>query len=712
MSFPLRYRAALAAALLSLTLTGAAPALAAETSPAGHWDGEINIPGTKLGIDVDLTQDGGAWKGDISIPLQGAKDLPLLNVKADGTSVSFEIQGIPGTPTFNGALSADGAKIAGDFSQGGGKFPFELRRGAAPADTAKDALAGYDEFVDKMVKESNVPGLAIAIVKGGEVVYAKGFGYRDVEKKLPVTPDTLFAIGSSTKAFTTFTMATLVDEGKLDWDKPVRTFLPGFRMYDADTTELITPRDLVTHRSGLPRHDLVWYNNFTNSRKEIVERLRYLEPNEQLRAKWQYNNLMFLTAGYLVESITGKSWEDNVRERIFEPLGMNHSNFSVAESQQTEDYSLPYREDDDDKILLMPFRDISMIGPAGSINSSANDMAKWVKLHLGNGTVGDGPGNKQIISAATLADLHAPYMIMGVPPERPEFSAPSYALGWMVDSYRGHPRVEHGGNIDGFSALVTLLPQDDLGMVILTNKNGTGTPERLVRHTLDRFLKLDPIDWQGEALAKRAQGKEADKEAKAKKDTVRKPGTKPAHTLAEYAGDYENPGYGPLKVAAVGDRLELTYNGITAPLEHWHYEVWNGKEGAAKDPTFDDSKFLFQGDVKGNVSAVSAQFEPQVKDIVFTKKPDARFSDPAYLARFTGDYELSGQTATFSLTGNTITITLPGQPAAHLVPGLGNEFVLKELSAVSINFVEDAKGNVTGANFNQPGGVYFLKKTK
>jgi CubicO group peptidase (beta-lactamase class C family) len=707
MRFPWKSRAAVLAALL--LIAAALPVLAAEpASPAGHWDGAIEIPGTKLAIDVDLVQgEGGAWKGDISIPLQKARDLPLTNIKVEGTAVSFEIQGVPGTPTFNGTLSADGATIAGDFTQGGGKFPFELKRGAAAGDAAKDALAGYDGFVDKMVQDWKVPGLAVAIVKGGEVVYAKGFGYRDVENKLPATPDTLFAIGSSTKAFTTFTLGTLVDEGKLDWDKPVRTFLPGFRLYDAERTEMITPRDLVTHRSGLPRHDLLWYNNFTLSRKELVDRLQYLEPNEQLRAKWQYNNLMFLTAGYLVEHVTGKSWEDNVRERIFAPLGMTRSNFSVVESQKDPDHAKPYKEEDDEKIVSIPFRDITTVGPAGSINSSVNEMAQWVKLHLGNGKMGD----RQVINAPTLADLHAPHMVLGAPPERPELTAPAYALGWVVEGYRGHTRVQHGGAIDGFSALVTLLPQDDLGMVILTNKQGAGMLDLLVRHTTDRFLKLDPIDWNGEALAKRELGKAAAKAAKAKKESVRKPGTKPAHKLADYAGDYEHPGYGPLEVAVAGDRLEITYNGIAAPLEHWHYEVWNGKEGA-KDPTFDNMKFLFQGDLKGNVAAVAAPFEPQVKDVVFTKKPDARLFDPAYLARYTGEYELAGQTATVGLTGNTLTISLPGQPTYHLVPGLGGEFVLKEFSVIGVTFLEDASGNVTAVNFNQPDGVYTATKKK
>jgi CubicO group peptidase (beta-lactamase class C family) len=703
------FRRSAAPAALMLVAIAAGAGAAAAAGPAGHWEGAIDVPGAKLAVEVDLTQDGDAWKGTISIPLQNAKDLPLTHFKVTESTVDFEIQGVPGMPTFHGSLSPDGAKVAGDFLQAGGKFPFELHRATTPAAAAQQALAGYDAFVDKMIVDWHVPGLAIAVVKGGQVVYEKGFGFRDREQRQPVTPATLFAIGSATKAFTTFTLGTLVDEGKLDWDKPVRTFLPGFQMYDPSTTAMITPRDLVTHRSGLPRHDLLWYNNHTLSHKDMVERLRYLEPNEQLRAKWQYNNLMFLTAGYLAEYVTGKSWEDNVRERIFIPLGMTHSNFSVIDSQQTGDFALPYRPDkvDPDKIIPIPFRDITNIGPAGSINSSVDDMAKWVAVHLSGGMAGD----RQLIGANTLADLHAPHMIIDAPSERPEISQASYGMGWFVDTYRGHPRVEHGGNIDGFSALVVLMPKDDLGMVILTNLDATGVPERLTRHTLDRLLKLDPIDWNAEALVRRDKGKEADKEAKAKKNSVRKPGTKPAHQLAEYAGDYENPGYGPLKVAVAGDHLELTYNGITAPLEHWHYEVWNGLEGA-KDPAFANLKFQFQGDLKGNVAAVSAQFEPQVKDIVFARKPDARLSDPAYLARFTGSYELAGQTITISLAGSTLVVTILGQPPLHLQPGLGGELTVKEVSVISVNFLEDAKGNVTGANFNQPEGVFTLKKIK
>ncbi len=682
-------------------------ALAQAADPAGHWEGAIRLPGQELVIDVDLeSAANGTWRGDISIPAQMARDLPLNVLEVAPPKVRFEIQGIPGQPTFNGDLAADGAKIAGSFTQGGGTFPFELSRAARPSEKAAQALDGFEAFVDAALAAWDVPALGLAIVKDGQVILSRAFGQRDREAALPATEDTLFAIGSSSKAFTTFVLATLVEEGKLEWDRPVERYLPGFHLHDRTATELITPRDLVTHRSGLPRHDAVWYNNQSLSRAELVARLEHLEPTATLRQRFQYNNLMFLTAGYLIEQVSGKSWEDNVRSRIFEPLGMAGSNFDVADSQQAPDFAWPY-EERDDKVVRVPFRPIGNMGPAGSINSSAKDMAAWLKLHLGDGKAGD----RQLIQPVSLRELHTPQIALGDTPERPELGTTSYALGWMVDTYRGRPRLHHGGAIDGFTAMVTLLPQDGIGIVALANKGGSGLPELVSRHALDRLLGLDPIDWSGEALVRREAGKKLEKEAKEKKAATRRAGTRPAHELAEYAGSYLHPGYGPLEVRVAGKGLEATYNRILVPLEHWHYEVWRVPEGA-KDPVLEGLQFRFDGDMAGNVAAIATQLEPTLGEVSFQRQPDARFSDPAFLARLAGDYELAAEVITITVSGRELLLTQQGGVPVHLEPVLGGEYKIKEVPIITIRFEVPAEGPATALISNQPNGVFTATRKK
>jgi CubicO group peptidase (beta-lactamase class C family) len=672
----------------------------------GRWEGEMEIPGTPLEFNVDFSQlSDGSWKGDISIPAQMAKDLPLSDISISGDIVTFKIRGVPGDPTFKGKFNETGKKITGDLIQSGQTFPFHLESSADPTTVVKESLLGFDKIIEDALKTFDVPGLALAIVKEDQVVYAKGFGYRDIENKLPVTPDTLMAIGSSTKAFTTYAMGTLVDQGKLEWDTPVRKFIPWFRLKDTFMIERLTPRDMVTHRSGLPRHDLVWYNNFTSSREEMVRSLAHLQPSADLRERFQYNNLMFLTSGYLIETLTGKKWEDSIRMLVFEPLDMKRSNFSVEDSQKDADFALPYRENDG-KIEKIPFRNISTIGPAGSINSCVNEMSHWLIVHLNQGKF----QGKQLINPSTLQDMHLAHMPTGATPTRPEISPANYGMGWFVDNYRGHRRFHHGGNIDGFSAMVSMLPHDGLGFVVLTNMNGTGLPELIIRHAADRILGLDPIDWLGEAAKRREEGEEAAEEAEQKKEIRKKTGTKPSHKLGDYTGDYENPGYGILKVELNSLGLQFTFNKITTPLEHWHYDTFNGKKAA--DPTFEDMKLTFRTDANGNIAAIAAPFEPTVDEIIFSKKPDARMFDPEYLKKFIGDYELVGQTLTVTLKGNTLTVQIPGQPVLELVPDLGGEFYLKEVKVISLAFIEDEQGKVTGLELYQPDGTYTATKNK
>jgi CubicO group peptidase (beta-lactamase class C family) len=683
---------------------------------SGHWEGAVELPQGKLAFEVDFqrrpaepARPGGAsggggageWKGSVSIPAQGAKDRPLAHITSAGGAVHFEIPGIPGLPTFDGRWSADGQSIAGDFTQGGAALKFSLARAARPAEAARSALAGFDTLVAGALPSFDAPGAAVAVVKNGEVIFAQGFGYRDREKKLPVTADTLFAIGSCTKAFTTFVMGTLVDEGKLDWDKPVREYIPEFALRDPVASEQLTPRDMVSHRSGLPRHDLVWYNNLSASRADLVARLRYLEPNQPLRAKWQYNNLMFLAAGYLVERVTGQTWEDNVRQRILDPLGMGHTTLSVEGSQRSDDFAQPYDERKG-SLVRIPFRPITNMGPAGAINSSAADMAKWLILQLGDGAL----GGRRLIARATLDEIHAPQMVVGTPSDRPDVSPPLYAMGWLTDIYRGHLRVLHDGNIDGFSAGVTLFPQDGIGFVVLVNQSDSLLPAALARLAADRLLALPPVDWLAEGRARLQQGRALERESRATQGTARHPGTHPAHPLPDYAGSYRNSGYGPLVVTLRGDRLEAVYNGLVTPLDPWHYETWSGADTA--DPILRGMKFTFRTDRDGEVAALEAPFEQQVPDIVFAREPAPRLSDPAWLRRLAGTYDLKGAPITVAVAPGAagLLLSVPGQPLYHLQPALGDRYLIKEIPAISVTFSLDPQGNVTALTVHQPEGPF------
>lgn len=664
----------LAALLLAATLTG-------------HWSGAINLPAAKLDVQLSLTETGGT----ITIPAQGARDLPLDRFTVDGDQVTFRIANIPGEPTFSGVASGD--SLSGSFTQGGQTFPFSLTRGAKEDPAA--ALAGFDAFVDDALKKWDVPGVALAVIADNRVVWAKGFGKRDTGKDLPMTADTLLPIGSITKSFTTFLMGSLVDEGKLAWDKPLRTYMPEFRAAGSDLSEHLTPRDLVTHRTGLPRHDLVWYNDKDLTRAQIVSRLAHLPTSEDLRSRYQYNNLMFLAAGHLVEELTGQQWEDVVRARIFTPLGMTRSNFENAQSARDADHARPYREDDG-KIKEIPFREVGNMGPVGSISSSANELAKWALVHLNKGKY-DG---KQLVQPTTIREMHTPQMAVGTIPDAPEIGPASYGLGWMVDSYRGHFRVVHGGNIDGFSALLTMYPNDGMAVVALTNANGTPLPGILTSHIADRLMKLPVKDWSGEALGRRALARKAQKDAETKKKVTRKTGTKPSHPLTDFAGDYENEGYGLLRVERLpGDRLQATFNRIVTPLEHWHYDIFNGLKNEA-DPTFEDMKYNFWTDFEGNINAVEASFEPRVSPIVFYKKADPRLSDPAYLEQFLGEYVLGAQTIVISLRGNQLVMSIGNQRPYDLIPAIDGWLDLKGLTGYRARFTADK------LELSQPEGLY------
>lgn len=471
-------------------------------------------------------------------------------------------------------------------------------------------MQGFDDFVNQVMDEWKVQGLAIAIIKDGAVIFSRGFGLRNVKGDLKVTPETLFAIGSCTKAFTTTAMGILVDEGKLDWDRPVRNYLPTFRMYDPYVTENMTPRDLVAHRSGLPRHDLLWFGS-SLTRKELFDRLQYLEPSKGFRSVYQYQNLMYMTAGYLVGQITGGTWEEFAQERILKPLEMKNTNFSVTKSQESSDYALPYHKEEDE-VSEIPFRNIDSMGPAGSINSTVADMSRWILFHLDK----EKRDEKKIISESNLNQTYTPQMVIQEPLKHDELLHSSYGMGWAVMPYRGHHMLCHGGGIDGFSAQVTLLPRDNIGVVILTNLGGTPIPIIVAFNVCDRLLGLDEIPWSQRTKEQVEKAKDEAEKAKEKMAKERKTGTKPSHPLEDYAGEFEHPGYGIISVEVEDDHLKGTYNSMSRVLEHYHYDtfminMWNSTTKFA---------IAFSIDARGNVGSLSISMEPAVKPIVFTRK--------------------------------------------------------------------------------------------
>ncbi|MCX6163261.1 MAG: serine hydrolase [Ignavibacteriae bacterium] len=561
-------------------------------------------------------------------------------------------------------------------------------------------LNGYEQYVENAMKDWKVQGCAVAIVKNGKIVYTKGFGFRDVKNNLPVTPSTLFAIGSCSKAFTSASVCLMVDEGKIDFDKPVITYYPNFKLQDDYITTHITIRDLLCHRSGLPRHDFAWYGADNLTRKDIVEALRYLEPSKGFREVWQYQNGMFTTAGYLVEVVSGEKWENIVAKQIFEQLGMKSSNFSVNESQKSTDFAKPYTERKD-VVKEIPFRSLDAMGPAGSINSNVTDMANWIIMQINGGKFND----KQIISDASLRQTQTPQMI--VPSLiNDEVFYNMYGMGWMITSYRGHLRLEHGGNIDGFSASVCFLPRDSIGIVVLTNMDGTMLTSVARNYAIDKLLGLSEIDWSNRLIGDIKKAKETMKEQEGKKDPNRVEGTEPSHPLKAYTGKYEHPAYGYIEIILNDGKLITDFHSMKADLSHYHYDIFE----TIDNDVIPKIKISFYTNLKGDIDKISIPLQDGVKDIEFKKVVEKKDIDKSSLNKYIGDYEISGTVTKISLRGgNTLILSITGQPDYELIPIGENGFNIKDLEGFSVKFTE-VSGKITEIVFNQPNGVFTAKR--
>lgn len=560
----------------------------------------------------------------------------------------------------------------------------------AAADTARPvpraALADIDAVIEAALADQKIPGAAVAVVAGGEVVLLKGYGFRDRDKRIPMTPDTLVPIASVTKQFTVAALGTLVRRGKLDWDAPVRDYLPEFRLHDDYATLRATPRDLVTHRIGLPRHDLVWFGS-DQTREQLVGGLRHLPFSRDIRTRFQYNNLMYMTAGYLGGRIAGTSWEALVRDSLFGPLGMKRSNFSLEAARADADHSEGYQLDRARQIIGDRWESAETMGPTGGINSTAREMANYVRMMLAGGEF----EGKRVLLKADVDAMMQPTMPIG-PQLFPELGFQSYGMGLFVNTYRGHQMVQHGGNLPGAATTVHMVPAERIGVVVLSNRSGGRLRDGLPLEIIDRLLGLPSAGMIQRYAELERKGYAGEDAARAAGVTDRKADTRPAHPLASYAGEYEHPGYGTLQVGHDAGRLALTIHGFTTPLDHWHYEVFR----APQDDTnrLEQIRVQFQTDLEGEVSGVAVPVEPNVPPTLFTRRPPAQMRERAFLEQLVGVYEVAGIDWEVVLREDgVLQYVILGRPR-DLVPVRGTLFRVKELSGVTLEFLKTADGRV------------------
>lgn len=564
-----------------------------------------------------------------------------------------------------------------------------------------------DEILPPLLEQWETPGIGVVILKDNNVVYAEGFGYRDVKNHLEMTVNTIQPIASCTKAFTSTAIAMLVDKGKLEWDTPIRKFIPKFSLNDPFIADRVTIIDMLSHRTGLPRHDFVWMNDgFTYD--QILDRLPFLELNKDIRQVFQYCNLMYLATSVIIEELSGMSYNEFIKTRIFDPLNMNNANFSITDMQKTSDFANPYKEQEG-KVVECEFINNDVASGAGCINASIGDMGKWLQFHLNLGKI----NGHQLVSPDNLKKTHNPIVVVSTGsgldywmPDQKWINLSTYALGWAGVMYRGHRVVSHEGGIDGSSSKMVFLPDDGVGVGIIVNKSDSFLPLVVTYHVLDRLLGLEPVDWNSLLKPIDDEVKKITVESGAKSQELRIEGTNPSHAIQEYAGKYYHPGYGDIEIVCNDGELIATLGGAVCPLQHYHYNTFQ-----IEYKRFDWKELLtFQIDSGGDVVGFTIKLEALVAPVIFDRLPDNRLKDKEFLKTLTGTYEMAGVTVTIALKGDAITFALPNESARELVPVRGLRFKIKDSEAATLTFKQDASGAVSEFLFSQFGAVISAKR--
>jgi CubicO group peptidase (beta-lactamase class C family) len=471
-----------------------------------------------------------------------------------------------------------------------------------------------DELIEPMLRTARIPGAAIAIVADGATVFAKGYGYRDLSAKLPLTAATVYPIASTSKAINATLLGMLVDDELLAWDAPVRRYLPHFALKDPLISPLVTVRDLIVMRTGLPRHDWA-HTEEPLDRAELVRRLRHLELSAGFRERFQYNNLTVTTAGHIAEAITGRSWEELVQARILAPLGMQ----ACFDMPDHHDVTFGYHENGSRQLQVTQRLETSVTAPSGgALHSTVESMARWVAFNMSDGRWQD----RVLIRPQTLHEIRSPQIVMPNNPAGRKSNA-TYAMGWTLDSYNGCPRLSHGGYLHDVNSEIVMFPRERIGIVAFVNFGPPMLALLIAEHAFDLLTGRRPVH----SLEDRLSQYEGQIQQIRQRDASlrRVPETAPSHSIEQYIGVYVHPGYGSIEIRRNGPNLILARNNLVLPLQHWHYDAWafgdNGLFEIHLPHAFDAAgRVRFETSADGDIAAFSIGLEPAVAPVRFEKR--------------------------------------------------------------------------------------------
>ena len=569
-----------------------------------------------------------------------------------------------------------------------------------------DKLRDFDAYVEKLLQDWNAPGIGVGIVAEDKLVFAKGYGDRNYQEKLPFTSKTLFPIGSNTKLFTAIAAGILVEEGKLTWDEPIRDAVPAICFYNHELNNTVTLRDMLAHRTGITRHDGMWYRQDSLTRKDICDRLKYLKPEVSLRQAFFYNNLMYAAVGYIIELLSGMTWEEYVREKILQPLEMHSTIYTIAEMLKHSDYGVPFTEKrDSDEIYQIPYyEEIEAVAPAGAIISNIEDISHWLIALMNDGKYGDNQVISSSILNATLEPAIALPNVLGETRDWWELLNPVYGMGRQTVAYRGHLLTYHGGAIDGFYSQISFLPQHKFAAIAFVIGDHCASLTDILSYNIyERLLNLDPTPWSDRFLDLRLRAKQAGTEARSKADADRISDTTPSHPLAEYVGEYSHPVYGIVKIAMKDNNLQFNFGKIEIPLSHFHYDRFDTPD----DERLGKWSVNFLINPQGDVDRVTMSLDE--KEAIFTRQGETL--DSQFLAQLAGTY-LTPTDFKFQVIlkdDNYLYLVAPGQPEEKLIPYKNLIFRIERFSDMTFEFVME-NNQVKALKQKDPSGEYILEK--